>query len=208
MDIGSLYKTYFQNTESILFDLDGTLYNESDYLFAAYHEISIDIEKKFRILSKQVYDYLCNEFKKNGRKRLFNKLLLKFRLPENYLGEAIVILRNIKLPCKLQCHKNVLELIRVLISNHKKLFIVTNGNVSQQKNKINSIDFDGLLRDIFIIYADEHIAKPDPAVFHHLILKFGINKKTSIMVGDTNYDEQFAQATGIRFVYINDLIKC
>ena len=56
----------------LAFDLDDTLYKEFDFLSRAYLDISKSL---YNDDWEDAYNYLCNEFKKKGRKNLFNKLI-------------------------------------------------------------------------------------------------------------------------------------
>ncbi|MBK7636811.1 MAG: HAD hydrolase-like protein [Saprospiraceae bacterium] len=68
--------------------------------------------------------------------------------------------------------------------------VITNGNVIQQKNKINSINWHGLKSKINFIFANEHAPKPDPSSFN--FVKEQINFKMAVYIGDSLSDEEFA----------------
>ena len=166
------YKNWFDGRKAVIFDLDGTLYNERDYLSAAWLGIGKDLEKKQGIPEKQVYQFLEDEFILHGHRALFNKLITAFGLPDAYLTEALEVLRNVEITDKINCYPEMTGCLEWLISEGRKLFIVTNGNVIQQKNKIKNIGFGTLLNHIDVIYANEIAPKPDPAVFLFLQKKY------------------------------------
>jgi HAD superfamily hydrolase (TIGR01549 family) len=200
------YKGWFDGRKAVIFDLDGTLYNERDYLYAAWLGIGKDLEKKYNISETRVYRFLENEFILHGHTVLFDKLIAAFELPPAYLPHALEILRNIEITNKIACYPEMIECLEWLISDGRQLFIVTNGNPVQQKNKIKNIEFGTLLNHIEVIYANEIAPKPDPAVFLLLQKKHNLLKPEVLMVGDSSTDESFSQAAGIDFIHVSKIL--
>ncbi len=206
MENGLAFSKWFGNKDAVIFDLDGTIYREWDYLSQAYREIGRDIEIKFGISHLLIYPFLENEFLAGNRHGLFNKLIDKFRLPSSYMPEALYILRNIKMTEKLACYREITECLEWLVSRDKQIFIVTNGNTIQQKNKIGNIEFGSLLKHINVIYADEIKPKPDPEAFFYMQKKIRGGPKEIVMIGDSPTDESFAAAAGIDFIHVKNII--
>jgi putative hydrolase of the HAD superfamily len=206
MENESVYNAWFGACNVVLFDLDGTMYDEWDYLSSAYRGIAKDLEGRFGISRLRIYQFLEGEFLARGRAGLFNKMIDAFSIPPEYLPEALSILRNVKISDKLNFYTGIKECLEWLIHRGKKIFIVTNGNIVQQKNKINHIEFCGLLKHIQVIYAEEIKPKPDPGIFFYLKDKFRIRQEEVVMVGDSPTDELFAAAAGISFIHANNII--
>ena len=62
--------------KAIVFDLDNTIYDEIEYLKLAYHWISHRIVLSDNTkLQNEIYDFLVDEFMKNGRKNLYQKFM-------------------------------------------------------------------------------------------------------------------------------------
>ena len=202
----SVYNLYFNDKDAIIFDLDGTLYDEWDYLSQAYKAISEDIKVNFHKNEDEVFQFIISEFQKKGRIKLLSKVIDKFELPVGYLAKTKHILRNLKVKESITCYKQIPGLLKLLQEKNKQLYIITNGNVIQQKNKISILQSQNLLKEIYIVYADEHIPKPDPAAFNYLMQRFNLKKDSSIMIGDTDTDRDFAQLSGIEFIHIKEII--
>ena len=200
------YKNWFEGRKAVIFDLDGTLYDERDYLSAAWLGIGKDLEKKQGIPFSQVYKFLEDEFSLHGHTALFNKLITAFGLSAAYLPEALEILRNVEISDKINCYPEMTGCLEWLISEGRKLFIVTNGNLTQQKNKIKNIEFGALLNHIDVVYANEIVPKPDPAVFLFLQKKYQLLKEEVLMVGDSPTDESFSRAAGIDFIHVSKIL--
>ena len=61
-----------------VFDLDDTLYRETDYLFASYKEIATSEADGDESRAEIYYRFLCDTFVREGRARLFQKFKLHF----------------------------------------------------------------------------------------------------------------------------------
>ena len=188
-----------------LIDLDDTLIKEKDYLIQAYKEIDIYLNKKYNVKLNSVYLYLLNEFELNGRKFLFDKLNKKFQIPINEIGSYLKILRNFKVKNKLKLTNKGLELLRYIINNQKNYYIVTNGNVIQQKNKISNIDWIDI-KSPKIVYANDYFPKPDQRLFFNFIqAKLNVNVSDILFIGDSKIDKQFASNIGCDFKNIKNI---
>jgi FMN phosphatase YigB (HAD superfamily) len=195
----------FDKYSHILFDLDNTIYDESDYLYPAYKEIAIDSEVRFGIDQSTMYNFLKSNFETSGRVNLFNKMIGTYSLPEYYLENCLFILRNIKLQKPLEIHPHVHQLLVDSIHCSKTICVITNGNPQQQKNKIKQINWQGLDSKIRFILANEFIPKPNPSSFKETNIKQTELSQT-VYIGDSNTDEEFAANIGIAFIHINHVL--
>lgn len=187
--------------DAVLFDLDNTIYDEKQYLYKAYEGISVFCAAKFNLQKKDVYLFLINHFEKIGRSSLFNSLCEEFKLPEHIIIQLLEILRTVHFNEKIQTFPYFLPLARSLFSSGVKLGIITNGNVIKQKNKVQSIDFKGLIEKFQIIYANDFSPKPSPISYGKM--KELINFKSCAYIGDSDVDEKFAKTAGIPFLNVN-----
>ena len=74
--------------KAIVFDLDDTIYNEIEYLKKVFDYIS------FRLKIDEVSNFLLEEFLKNGRNNLYQKLVKKFSLKNFTINEFLNCYRN------------------------------------------------------------------------------------------------------------------
>jgi len=194
---------YFSKYKLIIFDLDNTLILERDYLFKGYEDISYHIESICFLDRIKIENYLKNEFIKNGRSKLFDKMISHFNISEVKITSILNILRRVKPQKKICLIENMKQILMLLKNNKIPYVIFTNGNVVQQKNKVANIQWDGLLTDI--IYANEISPKPNPISFSKYLLKnkIKINKDEILMIGDSNVDELFAKNMGCDFEHVS-----
>jgi hypothetical protein len=87
------------------------------------------------LFSPEVNKFLIDEFTKNGRQHLFDKLIENFKLEKTFIKDALFILRNYEIDYNLELSFMGLSLRHSLFYNKKKITILTNCNVEQQKNR-------------------------------------------------------------------------
>lgn len=189
-------KSFIQQFDLIIFDLDGTLYDEKMYLFNCYKNIAEKLVPKHK---REAEIYLCETFIKEGRENLFNKLFVKFGCIEN-ISACLNIMRTSRMPKSIPLYAPMLDFIKQANAS----CIVTNGNVMQQRNKIKYLDWQGLSMDVF--YANTIEPKPSAAIFFQEIQP-KYKPKSILMVGDTNIDNQFADNIGAEFLYVDRVLE-
>jgi len=187
--------------DAVLFDLDNTIYDEKQYLYKAYEEISVFCAAEFDVQRQDVYSFLIKHFEVIGRSRLFNSLCEEFKFPEYIIIQLLEILRTVHFNEKIETFPYFLPLARSLFSSGVELGIITNGNVIQQMNKVQSIDFKGLIEKFEIIYANNFSPKPSPLSYEKM--KEVITFKSCVYIGDSDVDEEFAKAADIPFLNVS-----
>lgn len=193
------------NYKGYIFDLDDTLYSEKQYLFSAYEEIANNISTSNGLDANQIKMFLIENFIKNGRKNLFDNLINKFNLAQNSMNEILHVLRNHKTTPKIKLYPEMEELIKKLIVNNKSIYILTNGNVVQQKNKINQIDWSEIA-GLKFVFANELNPKPSPESAFYIIQDSSIGSRDILFIGDSEVDRECAMQAGIDFMNVNSIL--
>ena len=193
-----LFKFYNDN-RTIIFDLDNTLYDEDAYLYGAYKKIACT-QKNYD--DSLIFKFLTNEYKKNGRIRLLNKLEKKFPEIDLSINEMLDLMRTYDGSyINLDLKEWFLKFLN-LVNSDFIIRIITNGNILQQKNKINLLNIEnlGFLTDI--VYANEYGGKPNIEPYNALIDSklFGC----PIYIGDNEVDELFSKNSGIDFYNVHE----
>lgn len=191
-------KSFF-DYQLYIFDFDNTLYAESDYLFTAYQQI----ENELNITG--VAAFLTQEFSKNGREKLFNKLIKKYSLSESEIEKCLEVLRTVQLSSPLGLISGTYSLLNSLRAQNKILALLTNGNVQQQKNKIGQLETD--LYQLFdeIVFAQEIAPKPSAESVVYILKKTNISATSTLLIGDSDVDRQAAKNAGIAFLHADHL---
>lgn len=179
-----------------IFDLDNTLYNEEDYLFGAYQAITAHFK------NPDIYSFLKNTFQKDGRQMLFNKMGQQFGLPETALKECLDLLRTFKPEQPLVVDEKIKQLLKELKQKGKVLAILTNGNVVQQKNKVELLK--NQLSNYFeiIVFANELEPKPSPKGIEYIVNKTGVGMTDTLVIGDSETDKTAAVNAGVDFLHV------
>ena len=135
-----LFKIYEQD-RALIFDLDNTLYDEDKYLFGAYKKIAIS-QQNYNHL--HVYKFLFDEYRRNGRFKLLDKLEKKFPELDLSVSEMLDLMRTYDGSyIKLDLKKWFLKFLNAVNSDFV-IRIVTNGNIIQQKNKVDLLNINNL----------------------------------------------------------------
>ena len=202
-----MMKLLTQKYKFFIFDLDDTLYPEISYLSEAYYNIALYLEEKESVNSKEIHKYLLAKFKDDGRKSLFDSMLSNFKLSNVFLEDLLHILRTFKPKKKIDLFSKIYKILPAIIKNSNKVFVLTNGNVIQQKNKVRNINWRFNDKHLVFIYANEHKKKPAIDSFNFIKKKYNINNELTIMVGDSVTDKTFADNCNIRFMCADDFMK-
>ena len=115
----------------LVFDLDNTIYEETQFLFKVYKEISKTATNNEPDI---IYKFLKKKFIEESRKDLFNKLKKKFPSESFTVENCLSIMKNFK------CNSciNTFPWFKKFLSQMKSDFIIkiiTNGTLQQQQNK-------------------------------------------------------------------------
>lgn len=190
---------------TVFIDLDDTLYPEKAYLFQAYNAIGKICNQEFDINEVEMSAFLQTSFLQSGRTELFNNAITRFNLPEESLEVMLTTMRNFVPKQQLNLFEKSEKILLEFIKCNKQIFVITNGNEIQQKNKVQYIDWKGLDRSISFIYANTIEPKPSSKSFWVLQEKYGFKNENCVMIGDSETDKLFAQNSKIKFIHINDI---
>ncbi len=206
----------FQNYDTIIFDLDDTLYLEIDYFKEAFQAISTHFEENSSVNAIEIAHFLTTTFIENGRQNLFNQCFNRYFSHENaqntegvvsedfFVNTCLTILRTVKIKDKIALFPYVYTVLPQLLLEKKQIFVVTNGNVQQQKNKIQYLDWQNLDTQITFVFANEYAPKPSPKVFSDfLVPNFNLKNKRMLFIGDAETDAQFSQNIGADFLHVD-----
>jgi HAD superfamily hydrolase (TIGR01549 family) len=196
----------FYSFSLYVFDLDNTIYKEEDYLFEAYKNIAASIATKFPSLNEEVlYLTLRKLYESEGRTSLFNKFLTPFDPDQRFLQDCLHVLRSFRPERKYDIFPEIKLILSELVIRKKIIYILTNGNPEQQRNKIKNIHWEGLDRSIGFLFADELEPKPSPAGVEYILKNTEADKNRAVMIGDSEDDRICARNSGISFIEVRVL---
>lgn len=197
---------------AVVFDLDDTLYNESEYVRSGFGKIAaflIDRWGSERYSKKAIQDSLFAYFE--NREPAIDRLFEHCGCQDVGLrAECLRIYRehvpDIALP---EEHRQLLMRLR---KSGKKLGILTDGRVEGQENKIRALGLDRLVDEYIVTdslagNADVRLfRKPNPLAFYVIRERFGVSFEDMVYVGDNKKkDFQGPVSLGMMAVWYHNL---
>lgn len=187
----------------IIFDLDNTIYSKKNYDDAAIFYISKFISKNTDLTLPSIFSELIKIKNQKKTQLLFNIFFKNKKVN----CKKKIILKCVSLFQNFQC-KNLKKCksLKLLIKNlfrHKLLFLVTNGNLNRQKNKIKYLGIKKYFKKIFILDDIKKKAKPSVKDVKFLVRFIRKHKdlKTTYVGDDLNTDKKFAKNLKIDYIF-------
>ena len=180
-----------------VFDLDDTLYRETDYLFATYSKIAAFLAGDDAGKAQEYTRFLCDSFMQKGRQGLFQRLSDRYKL-DVPIEEILGILRSTA--CPLEMYEPMRQVLDELLQAGKQVVILTNGNPQQQQQKITNLKIAQLYPRIEIVYAASIAPKPSPEALLQLMSAHHADAAQTVLIGDNETDRQTALNAGIDFI--------
>lgn len=184
----------------VVFDLDNTLYRETDYLFAAYRRIA-ELCASDSGNAETYFTYLCTSFARDGRADLFQRFKNQYAVVLS-VPQMLEVLRTTE--CALTLYPAKKDLIAQLLEQHKKVAVLTNGNSQQQRQKIANLQLKKLFPQVEVVYASEIESKPSPRALEQLMALMNVRPEETLFVGDGETDCRTAANAGVDFEYTNE----
>ena len=195
-----------QKYKILIFDLDDTIYPQVNFDTPSLLNVSLYIEKKTKIKKTLVFKKL-RKLKKIRRgfppNLIFNKFFSKLKISnkKKIIKNCINLFQNYD--CNELKNSKSLKIILKKLSKSKTLFLVTNGNIKRQKNKIKNLSIDVYFKKIFILDGKKLKLKPSITNVKFIVdylKKNAFNK--AVYVGDNkDTDMKFAKNLGIDYIF-------
>ena len=189
--------------KAVIFDLDNTLYNEARYIDHAYGAISKYVSELDENMNRRrFYEALKRKFAARGSQypRLFNEVLADHGIYGQKLLKSILRLYSSVAP-NIKLYPSALAVLKRLKKGHK-LCLITNGNVTTQKNKVKllklSRQFDSIVYARALSKSQE---KPSPAPYLLTLKRLGVSAAEAVYVGDNPLNDfSGAKKIGIKTI--------
>jgi putative hydrolase of the HAD superfamily len=163
---------------AIIFDLDDTVYAETDYVVSGYRSVcSILAERGFSVKADDMLGLFWT-----SRDHVFDRAALQFGFPHEWVPELI---ERYRAHTPILALENKIQRVLVLLRQSYKLGIVTDGWKNVQQKKIDALKIDEYCDAV--ILADEFgrgYWKPNPAIFRICCERLGVSMGETLVVGD------------------------
>lgn len=199
-----------EDYDEIGFDLDGTLYDEYDFISQAYKNVGKAISNAYGLDSCLTYKTLCNEWLDKGTSEpifqlALDKLGINIKKNTDILHECLVAYRSSDLSLNLpERTKHILD---YLTAQGKYMFLVTDGNSELQRKKIRALGLKKWFPASRVFISGDYgkeFQKPNTAVLD----KMDLSRRNTVYIGDRDVDWQFAFNSGFDFICVKSMIRC
>jgi len=196
----------WNNIKYIGFDLDGTLYDEIEFIKQVYKSIS---ENLFTY-NEEIYFFMLKRWVEKGSsypyifKETFEKYKKYSLFSENeFISKALYIYRNFYPDLVLNYRT---EIILNYCRKNYKIFLISDGNYNLQKNKFKALNLDKYFDSVYFTgkYGSEFY-KPNTKILEKI--DFDFNPKETVFFGDRVQDKEFAMKSGMNFIQVYNMIK-
>jgi putative hydrolase of the HAD superfamily len=186
--------------KAVIFDLDGTLYDEIQFVLSGFREVSKHLCSRYNLNYAEVYNVLVSDFEHGLRRKNFDILLEKMRLKGN-VKELVKIYRA-HIP-DISLYEDAKEILPKLKGKYK-LGIITEGYKKTQENKISVLGIKEYFDVIIIAYADgKAYGKLSTKPFKMALNRIAVKPEECIYVGnDPAKDFLGANKLGIHTVRV------
>ena len=190
-----------QRYQSLIFDLDNTLYPQRDFDSGAFTEIERRMTGTFN-KGAGLAAVLLEAKRTLGPRypHLFDDVIVRFNLPSASLSTMMHIYRQHK-GCNIAIQSSIREFLRNQQQAGKALFVVSNGHTDIQEAKLERLGLKKFLNDYVICNpsAPERL-KPNPWAYQKLRARHSLCR--AVMIGDTpEIDGAFADNCHIPFIH-------
>ncbi|MEK8196575.1 HAD family hydrolase [Lysinibacillus sp. FSL M8-0134] len=181
----------------IVFDMDDTLYDELTYVQSGFQDVAEYLANLISIDKDELYSFMWERLLQYGRGRIFNDVLLRYlgTMDIDLLIKCIDVYRNhepsIQLP---QQSIRVLEELK-----NNPLYIVTDGDIGVQENKIKALNLKAYVKDAIASYkkgVDK--GKPSPYWFNYIAQVERVKPQQIVYIGD-NANKDFVGINQLGF---------
>lgn len=181
---------------AIVFDLDDTLYPESDYVRSGFLAVDLHLKNRDLCATGEFFDEAWNLFNAGKRGNIFDAAIAKLQIkihPETVLG-LVNVYRN-HVPTIKLFHDAIGCLD--LLSRHFLIGIITDGPAISQRKKFLALGLSAWVSKV--VYSDEYgiaCRKPHPRPFQEMESRFTLPSQSMVYVGD-NPAKDFLGARGV-----------
>lgn len=171
-----------KKVKACIFDLDGTLYNERDFVKSAFRAVERHISHKYSLNFEVVHDILTGDFENGLRGKNFDILLEKLHLSNEEVPNLVQIYRKHRPKiCPFPDAESILKEFR----GRFRLGLITDGWRETQENKISALNLKHYFDAIIIndIALNKHL-KPSKKSFQLMMNKLKVKTFESIYIGD------------------------
>ena len=203
--MNALYKDINWDTVSAIgFDMDGTLYDEYDFIQQVYCEINTKLINNDKILNFMLmrwmekgssYPYIFDEAYSMLKTNINNK--------KDFISSALNIYRNYSPSLSLSNRSR--DILNFYKSNYP-LFLISDGNYHLQQKKYNALGLSDFFDKSSVIFTGQYSSEyHKPNTRSLSLISVDVNK--AVFFGDRCHDMEFALTSNMQFQKVYNMIE-
>jgi putative hydrolase of the HAD superfamily len=183
---------------AVVFDLDDTLYLETDYVSSGFREVARELASRTLLSEEDLFTFLWQGFQEGTRGVQFDRLLMRYSdlTKITNVSELVSLYRNHS--PNIQLLDGINELLNMLELTGVLLGIITDGPVLSQTVKMRALGLESRIANR--VRTDDwgiEYRKPHVRAFHHLSSELRVVPSECVYVGDNpQKDFQGAKLSG------------
>lgn len=191
------------------FDMDGTLYDEADFIAQVYYPIAELLAATGYVESEPLYTWMLKRWLEKGSSypRIFYEAAAEARTPSEDVDRAVArcleLFRSYEPAITLAPRvKTILDALRVSYP----LFLVSDGSARLQQRKFDSLGLSHWIDAVDVGISGYHgheFCKPNTRIIEKIkVLETPYLPQQILFFGDRVVDAQFAASAGFQFVQV------
>lgn len=172
--------------DTIIFDLDNTLYSEKYYVKSGFKAVTKYLVEKYGYDSDILFSKIMKIFNEDGRGNVFDRLINDLNLDEDI--STLVYIYRYHFP-DISLYPESIPLLNNLKKNYK-LALITDGRSFVQKRKVDALNIEKYF-DI-IVFTDilgETFWKPSIEPYKLVLSVLGCDASDAFYIGDDPYKD-------------------
>ena len=211
--LSALYpEVEWERIRAVGFDLDGTLYDEFDFVKQVYKSILSDsLRYESEKSVNRIYEFVLRRWLEEGSSydRIFEEAYGKYlgHLDvgcDSFVTEALRIFREYKPILQLS---NRSQFILRRIQQNYQIFLVSDGNPDLQKNKFRSLGLDDYFEKKNVFFTGEYGRDYyKPSVKISTVLSLNSKTDNVLYIGNRELDREYAENSGFHFLKLHNMV--
>ncbi|OZI12709.1 hypothetical protein CEW92_04940 [Bacillaceae bacterium SAS-127] len=190
------------------FDMDGTLYDEFQFIEQVYYKIAKYLALFSVNEENYIYNWLLERWKKKGSSYpyIFSEALVEFGINDHeQLKNCLSIFRSFQ--PQINLNNKIINFLDS-ISLEKELFLITDGHEFLQRAKFDSLQLTKWFKAKNVVFTGSfgsEYYKPNISTLKHIdcLQQF---QSPVLYIGDRFIDEQFAENANFDFLHVKKFI--
>ena len=190
------------------FDMDGTLYDERDFIEQVYVPISEYLANICKGNTREIYKKMLDRWTEKGSSYpyIFSEILEEYNVQESgdnrIVAQCLTLFRSFN--PNLTLSREVTLILEEFYRKYR-LFLITDGHEELQAKKLLSMGlnnfFDSANIGISGVYGKGY-QKPSTQIIRAIQVLDSVNAEQVVFFGDRHVDEQFAKSAGFHFIKV------